>query len=125
VPLMDLEAWGPYVTVPKKLTWTATKRPLSLSEQVKHTSLNGHYYRDNGISVHDMKPDEITDVVLEMEMRLAGTFTTNQNVENLNQCFWNELRGFPESQKYHGWIHPNARLGTSYLNESKDWFFSK
>jgi putative glycosyltransferase (TIGR04372 family) len=125
VPLMDLEAWGPYITVPKKLTWTATNRPLSLSEQVKHTSLNGHYYRDNGISVHDMKPDEITDVVLEMEMRLAGTFSTNQNVEKLNQCFWNELRGFPEFQKYHGWIHPNARLGTSYLNESKDWFFSK
>ena len=125
VPLMDLEAWGPYITVPKKLTWTATNRPLSLSEQVKHTSLNGHYYRDNGISVHDMKPDEITDVVLEMEMRLAGTFSTNQNVEKLNQCFWNELRAFPEFQKYHGWIHPNARLGTSYLNESKDWLFSK
>ena len=125
VPLMDLEAWGPYITVPKKLTWVATNRPLSLSEQVKHTSLNGHYYRDNGISVHDMKPDEITDVVLEMEMRLAGTFPANQNVEKLNQGFWNELRGFPEFQKYHGWIHPDARLGTSYLNKSKDWFFSK
>jgi len=125
VPLMDLESWGPYITVPKKLTWAGTNRSLSLSEQVKHTSLNGHYYRDNDISVHDMKPDEITDVVLEMEMRLAGTFPANQNVEKLNQCFWNELRGFPEFQKYHGWVHPSARLGTSYLNESKEWFFSK
>ena len=125
VPLMDLESWGPYITVPKKLTWAATNRPLSLSEQVEHTSLNGHYYRDNGIRVHDMKADQITDVVLEMEMRLAGTFSTNQNIEKLNQGFWNELRGFPEFQKYHGWVHPNARLGTSYLNESKDWFFSK
>lgn len=125
VPLMDLESWGPYITVPKKLTWAATNRPLSLSEQVEHTSLNGHYYRDNGIRVHDMKADQITDVVLEMEMRLAGTFSTNQNIEKLNQGFWNELRGFPEFQKYHGWIHPDARLGTSYLNESKEWFFSR
>ena len=46
LPILDLEAWGHYITVPKHLTWASNHKPLTLQEQLKHTSLNGHYYEE-------------------------------------------------------------------------------
>ena len=54
LPILDLEAWGPYITVPKHLSWASDNKPLTLLEQLKHTSLNGHYYEEKGIEVSDL-----------------------------------------------------------------------
>ena len=118
-----MEAWGNHITVPKKLTWASGGRPLTLSEQVRHTSLNGDYYKKNGIQVTDLSPSEITNAVLEMEARLSGTWIDTEEDELLNVRFWNQIRSYSEFSEYHGWIHPKARLGSHYLRESRDWFF--
>ena len=124
VPVMDMVAWGPYITVPKKLTWSSSNRPLTLVEQVHHTSVNGHYFRDNGIQIHDLSPTDIQNAVLEMEARLTGSWLGRSNEENLNVRFWKQLRQFPQFHDYHSWIHPDARLGTDYLKESEPWLLS-
>ena len=73
----------------------------------------------------DLDPSEITETVLEMEARLSGTWVeTDEDIE-LHEKFWSELRAWPKFSKYHGWIHPEARLGTHYLRRSKDWLFNK
>ena len=67
LPILDLEGWSPSITVPKHLVWTESQRPLTLKEQLQHTSLNGHYYKEMGISIVDLTQREITEAVLEME----------------------------------------------------------
>jgi putative glycosyltransferase (TIGR04372 family) len=123
LPILDLEAWGPYITVPKRLSWASNNKPLTLLEQLKHTSLNGHYYEEKGIEVSDLNASEIIEPVLEMEARLTGCWVETDEDINLHKRFWSELRAWPKFTNYHGWIHPEARLGTHYLRRSKDWFF--
>ena len=72
LPILDLEAWGHFITVSKHLSWASNHKPLTLFEQLKHTSLNGHYYEEKGIEVSDLNASEIIEPVLEMEARLAG-----------------------------------------------------
>ena len=123
LPVLDLEAWGRFITVPKPLSWVSNHKPLTLQEQLKHTSLNGHYYKENGIQVDELNPSEITEPVLEMEARLSGSWEETDEDLELHKKFWSKLRQWPNFSKYHGWIHPEARLGTHYLRRSKDWFF--
>ena len=124
LPVLDLEAWGHFITAPKHLSWVSNHKPLTLHEQLKHTSLNGLYLEENGIQVCDLNPGEISETVLEMESRLSGTWEeTDEDIE-LHGKFWSELHAWPKFSKYHGWIHPEARLGTHYLRRSKDWLFN-
>jgi len=124
LPLMDLEAWGPYLTVPKHLNWMDSGKPLTLSEQIKHSSANADYYTNNRIEILDLKPEEIKSAVLEMESRLAGTWLSLDMDEDLNNKFWHTLRSHSEYEKYHGWVHPQARIGTDYLRNSREWLFT-
>ena len=75
--------------------------------------------------MNDLNPSEITETVLEMESKVIGSWVeTDEDIE-LNEKFWSELRAWPNFSKYHGWIHPEARLGTHYLRRSKDWLFDQ
>jgi putative glycosyltransferase (TIGR04372 family) len=123
LPILDLEAWGHFITVPKLLSWASNQKPLTLQEQLKHTSLNGHYYEEKGIQVRDLNPSDITETVLEMEERLSRSWVEMDEENELHEKFWSELRAWPKFSNYHGWIHPEARLGTHYLLRSKDWLF--
>jgi len=125
LPLIDMETWGPYITVPKALTWCASGKPLNLFEQIRHSSLNGHYYNEKGIDINDLSGDQIKNAVLEMETRLSGKWLDTRADENLQKTFWDELRTHPEYSRYHGWVHPQARIGTHYLRDAKDWLFNK
>ena len=125
LPILDLEAWGRFITAPKHLSWASNHKPLTLQEQLKHTSVNGHYYEENGIQVCDLNPSEITETALEMESRLSGSWVETDEDIVLHEKFWSELRAWPNFSKYHGWIHPEARLGTHYLRRSKDWLFDR
>ena len=118
-PVMDLEAWGRYITVPKKLVWLEDGRPLTLLEQIQHTTSNAHYYQKHGIKISDLLPEEITHAVLEMEARLTGTWLPADE-EELNTRFWKRLKEHHEFEKYHGWIHPDARLGAECLRSMKE-----
>ena len=125
LPILDLEAWGRFITAPKHLSWASNHKPLTLQEQLKHTSVNGHYYEENGIQVCDLNPSEITETALEMESRLSGSWVETDEDIVLHEKFWSELRAWLNFSKYHGWIHPEARLGTHYLRRSKDWLFDR
>jgi putative glycosyltransferase (TIGR04372 family) len=122
LPILDLEAWGRFITVPKRLFWVSDRKPLTLQDQLKHTSLNGHYYEAKGILVSDLNPSEITEPVLEMEARLSGSWVEMTEDIELQERFWREICSWPKFSKYHGWIHPEARLGTHFLRRYRDVF---
>ena len=121
LPLMDMEAWGPFITVPKVLSWSANGQPLTLLEQVQHTSVNTQYYENNGIDIEDLSPIDIKNAVMEMEARLNGNWIGTQEDEVLNRRFWDTLRLCQEFSQYHGWVHPKARVGTHYLRHTENW----
>ena len=124
LPLMDLEAWGRYLTVPKILSWSNTGRPLTLIEQISHSSVNAHYYVKNGIDIRDLSPTEITDAVLELEARLVGNWLPDEDEDRLHENFWDCVKTHPDFVKYHGWIHPDAQVGSKYLREAQTYLFA-
>ena len=74
-----------------------------------------------GISIVDLTQREITEAVLEMEARLSGYWVENPKDAEVQKCFWKELRDWPTYWQYHGWVHPNARIGAHYLRRSSGW----
>jgi putative glycosyltransferase (TIGR04372 family) len=113
--------WSKTITVPKKLYWISDQRFLTLREQVEHSYINGHRYDENGIEVVDLKPKEISDAVLEMEARLNGSWKENDEDKMLQNKFWELFKNWRDYSKYHGWIHPEARIGSLFLKENAEW----
>ena len=122
LPILDLEAWGSYITVPKHLTWSSNKQPLSLQEQLEYTSVNSYYYNSHGIDINDLTPRQISDATLEMEARLTGRWEETQEDVDLQKRAWLQLKSYSKYHNYHKWIHPDARIGAKFLRESQDWF---
>jgi putative glycosyltransferase (TIGR04372 family) len=123
LPILDLEAWGVHITTPKHLVWESSQRPLTLQEHLEHASVNGNYYKQQGIQINDLQPIEITEAVLEMEARLSKKWVDTPEEVKLQNHFWQQLRNCPQYKEYHGWIHPEARLGAHHLRRSKGWLF--
>ena len=65
------------------------------------------------LEVIENTPEEIRDVSIEMDKRLAGTWETTDSDEELQDKFWalfgpNKLRS------------PDLRIGAQYLRQNKD-----
>ncbi len=62
--------------------------------------------------------------MLEFEARLTGKWETGDDEFALHNRFWEALRACPQFDSYHGWIHPEARVGTKYLREAQAYLFA-
>ena len=62
-----------------------------------------------GITLVENTPDEIRDVVIEMEERLKGTWKTTKEDEILQRKFWSLYK----SSELHGKIY--SRIGADFL----------
>jgi hypothetical protein len=79
-------------------------------------------YKDKSIFLVENTPEEIRDVVFEMEDRLNGTWQPQDTDEHLQQQFLkryptNELDGCGRPR--HGEIR--SRFGASYLRKNHEW----
>ncbi len=117
VPLWRIFPWvfnG--LVIFKKLYLTTEKRILSFKEII-HSDIgncaDGDVLKKRGIEVIENTPQEIEDVVLEMEDRLKGVWQTTPEDEDLQQRFW-ALFG-PEKVK-----SPDLRIGTKFLRQHSD-----
>ena len=107
--------------IPKHLVWQETKQPLTLSEHLEHSYFHSEKYENAGILVQDLNPENIRQAVLEMEARLNGTWKDSAKDNQLQKRFWEIFKTWPEFKKYHGRIHPKARVGSSFLRENTSW----
>ena len=71
-------------------------------------------YEKNGIELISNTPQEIRDVVDEMEKRLNGTWQDNEDDDELQRRFWTYFK----SSDLHGVIR--SRIGAKFLRENKD-----
>ena len=103
-----------------------SKRELSLSEISARgvgTQVSTSNFETNEVDLIENTPEEIRDVAIEMDERLAGTWQANSDDEALQQRFWeiyptdaiNAYNGNP----LHGEIR--ARFGATFLRNNPEW----
>ena len=85
-------------------------------------SLNSSDFESTGIELIENTPEEIRDIVVEMDERLNGTWQTHEEDETLQTRFW---KIFPtnavdsEGKPLHGEIR--AHFGASFLRNNQCW----
>ena len=63
----------------------------------------------------------ICNAVLEKEARLNGTWQESNEDKLLQERFWEIFKSHSNFQKYHGDIHPEARVGAHFLRNNPEW----
>ena len=117
VPLMDIASWVDGITVPKRLFWNNGKE-LTLTEHLDNRNVN--QYKEKGINVVDLSPNEIKSVVQEMVDRLNDIPLSDKQIQDQGK-FWNILEHHESYGKFHGVRDPDASFGTSFLKNNPNF----
>lgn len=112
-----------YISITKHHFNTQLDRLMSLAEIFSSGSgflLSAADYKSKGIKLIDNTPEEILDVVVEMEERLKGNWQTTDYDEVLQKKFWTIFSIYAvdnyNQTALHGEIH--ARFGTAFLRNN-------
>ena len=122
LPVLDVISYVPSISVFKRLDWADSGNPLTLSDHLRHTYFNSEQYSADRIQITDLEGEEILDAVIEMEERLTSAWMPSEIADELQARFWEILRMSPAFNKYHGRIHPDARIGARFLEKDHHWF---
>jgi putative glycosyltransferase (TIGR04372 family) len=121
LPTQQFVTYDHCISVPKHLIWQDTKKRLTLSEHLLHPYYREEEYVKAKIMVDDLSLKEILDAVLEMESRLTGTWKDTEEDVQLQRLFWKTFKKDPIYHTLNGRIHPQARVGSSFLKENIQW----
>ena len=94
---------------------------LNLSEHLTHTYSRTEQYKTAKILGEDLTAEEILQAVLEMEARLNGNWEESEEDQQLQDQFWEIFRSHQGFNKFHGKIHPEARVGAHFLRNNPEW----
>ena len=115
LPLMDMPSFHQTIFVPKHLVWREKNHHLSIREYLAFQGRRTRDYEHNKIDINNLHESEILEAVTEMEKRLRGVWVETVEDQQYQQDFWAELRSAPDFAKHHNWIHPRARIGSSFI----------
>lgn len=88
---------------------------LTLKEHLRHDYLSAQQYEQAGIAIENLTPGEINAAVLECAQRLDGTWVETENSRARQIRFCQALTAWPDFHKLHGYIHPESRVGSAWL----------
>lgn len=127
VPFGLCHTWGKFpIVITKHHIDISNDRELTLSEICERGAHHFQYsseYESNGISVIENSPEEILDVVIEMDDRLKGTWKELPEDNKLQQQFWDIFDTSKLNWKG-GPFHPKiikSRYGANFLRSNKEW----
>lgn len=123
LPLLHMVSWSDAIHLPKSLVWIETGIPLTLKEYLEHNYVLSEKYNQSGIRIIDRTEDEILSAVEERWQRIKGTWVDTEDDIARHQKFWEILKMHPNFEKYHGWIHPQARASAIWLRVMEDVFY--
>lgn len=118
LPLEAVHFWeSQHLFIMKKLWLQDEHRFLTFHEIL--SSGVGRYYRTEqythaGIEIIENTPEEITDVILEMDARLKGTWQTTEEDEDLQRRFWALFTSSGLSQVF------RSRIGAEFLRQNRE-----
>ena len=121
LPLNNMVSWSNSINYPKHLKWSDSDNFLTLEEHLEHGYDNTKDYEEAGIDVIDLTSDEITLVVQECWSRLEDTFMETDDDTNQQNQFWKTMRESTLFKKQHDFIHPKARLASTFLRNNPNF----
>ena len=103
-----------------------TKKELSISEIfLSNVSMawSAEVFKDNNIELRENTPDEIRDLVIEMDERISGNWRITDEDSSLQNFFWLTyekcIHNLKLYQKMHGKI--KAKFSARYLRNNKNF----
>jgi len=118
IVLQDVHTWGKnYLSIPKKLWLRSEHRFLTFREILDSEIgrlLHSEKYERLGIEVIENTPEEITDVAVEMDERLKGSWQTTEEDEQLQQRFWALFKPSELNQVF------LSRIGAKFLRQNRE-----
>jgi len=79
-----------------------------------------------GVELIDLSPDEVLEAVKEFWGRIQGTWIESKEDRILQERFWELFLDYNDKAPdghFHGWKHPDARIGSAWLlSQEKDFF---
>ena len=116
LPLQNLWSWSNALHYPKTLRWQKSQRLLSSYEYLTHAYYSTEQYCLAGIDIQDLTEAQIFEAVREAWERVKGSWIPNYNDLELEREFKNVLISHPDFERYHGFLHPETRLASAFLN---------
>jgi len=121
VPFTNMVSYDNVISVPSILKWKENGEMLTLTQCLNHDYYFVDEYFNAGIEIEKLKPSDICNTVLEKEARLNGTWQESNEDKLLQEEFWKIFKSHQNFQKYHGNIHPEARVGAHFLSNNPEW----
>ena len=105
------------LTVPKKLRWKKSGRLLNLEEYISHGYISTQDYERHEIEIEELRSQEITEVVIEMENRVSGVVDNSDEDKQRQAKALSIILEFDKLNKtrYNFNHDPSAALGSEFL----------
>jgi putative glycosyltransferase (TIGR04372 family) len=125
-PLISMCSFAQTITLPKKLFDSSNQKYLNLTKTLDlswdsrnlpryHKFASDFNYINWGVKVIDPEPLEILSAVKEFWQRLNNVWVESEEDIELQTKFWSIFSSHPFYKINHGWKHPHAYLGASWL----------
>jgi len=118
VPLQLVRGWlSDNLTIFKKHWLKEEKRFMTFREIIDSGAgkwLYSEEFEKHGIELIENTPEEIRDVVIEMDERLKGTWETTEQDEELQRQFWSLFKPNKANSVF------RCRTGTAFLRENRE-----
>ncbi|EKD26225.1 MAG: LA1599-like protein [uncultured bacterium] len=118
IPLELILGWNSYdISIPKKIWSKAEQRILKFSEIISSgigKFLKKEQYEKAGVEVIENSPDEIYDLMIEMEARLNGLWEDTSEDLELQKRFWSFFKPSEYNKQF------NSRIGTLFLRKNRE-----
>jgi len=114
------------ITVPKNHYWAKNNKKLKLKEIFTTNSTNSYTLENEAIKLIDLDQEEILLAVKEFWLRLTKNWhekDDNVRIQNRFWEWWDKNNPKLWDKIFHGWIHPEARVGTHWLKSQTNDFF--
>lgn len=131
VPLANLYSHNKdSLIIPRRHISKKTKKKLSISEIFNSNvsiSFKSEEYDFNNVELEENEPEEIRDLVIEMDERLKGIWKETEEEKILQNNFWSNFRknckkdDFQNYEKRHGIVHGEfaSKVSLKFLKENK------
>ena len=124
LPLGKVFSFSNSLTVPKSLKWINSDKNLTLSEHLNSWDKDSIGLHDSGVNYVDLTPKEISLAVEEFWKRLEGNWESTKSDVALQERFWTSFQQWSEYSRFHGWKHPESRIGARWLASQDPDFLS-
>jgi putative glycosyltransferase (TIGR04372 family) len=118
--------WSNAMHLLKPLLWHESGKALTLREYLDHNwwaqGVDSGYYARAGIKLLELSSEEILAAVQERWQRIQRTWVETEADRKRQHRFLSVLKEHPNFIKYNDWIHPEFRVGTTWLRSMGEDF---